>query len=84
MTAAEVQHVRWAGWAILSAIALGWVSWVSLIAINNQTGITTHTERIDLHYQQLHGDLSEVKNDVKTLLQESRRDSGFRSQEPQP
>ncbi len=84
MTAEEVRNVRWAGWAILLTITLGWAGWVSLLAISSRTEITTHSERINLHYLQLHGDLTEVKNDVKQLLSQSRQSLVGSRQEPQP
>ena len=79
MTADEVQHVRWAGWAILLTVTLCWVGWVSLLAISSQTAIETHAQRIDLHYQQLHDQLTEVRGDVKTLLTRNGSDANYGS-----
>ena len=72
MTAEEMQRVRWAGWAVVCTLLLSWAGWITLLAISSSTKITTHAERIDQHYLQLHTTLTEVQDDVKQLLRQDR------------
>ena len=68
MTDEEVQRVRWAGWGILGAILLGWAGWLSLLAIGTRSDVDRHSERTELHYEQLQEQVREIRADVKTLL----------------
>ena len=76
LTDDEARYVRWAGWAILGTVLLGWFGWLSLLAIANRTDITRNTERIEQHYQQINRGIDDVKADVKALLQRQIARSG--------
>jgi hypothetical protein len=69
MTAEEIQHIRWAGWGVLGVILLGWAGWLSLLAIATRSDVDSNTERTELHYEILRDQVTEIRTDVKTLLQ---------------
>lgn len=70
MTPEELQHVRWAGWAILIGILVAWAGWVSLLAISTDTALNRTEERQELHYEQLHTDIQDIKSDVRAILRQ--------------
>lgn len=60
----DLQSIRWAGWAVVATICLGWISWISLQVMDNRAEVVRISERQALQYEQLR----EAVNELKTLI----------------
>jgi len=52
-TLADLQRIRWAGWALAAVAITGWAGWISLATIRHQSTLERLIERQTLQYEQL-------------------------------
>lgn len=66
LTEDDLQRIKWAGWAFVGIVCIGWSGWISLLAISTQASLGRTEERQSNQYEQLRDDVAELK----ALIQE--------------
>ena len=58
---ADLQRIRWAGWALAAVAVTGWAGWISLATIQHQSTLERLIERQTLQYEQLREAITELQ-----------------------
>lgn len=58
---ADIQRIRWAGWALAAVAITGWAGWISLATIQHQSTLERLIERQTLQYEQLREAVTDLK-----------------------
>ena len=59
---ADMQRIRWAGWALAAVAVTGWAGWISLATIQHQATLERLIERQTLQYEQLRDTITHLRD----------------------